>query len=71
MVAAMDDAEKIAADITDCGPDGGCEECDVCRYLNFLEWAGAVGKPDSSTIQRNDAIEAHLRKAYPHVERWP
>ena len=46
--------------ITDCGDDG-CEGCDVCRYLNFLEWARSVGKPDGSTIERNDAIEAHLR----------
>lgn len=56
-------------DITDCGPDGGCEECDVCRYLNFLEWAGSVGKPDGSTIQRNDAIEEYLGRTYPDTFR--
>lgn len=28
--------------ITDC--DGkGCGKCDVCRYLNFVEWGRAVG----------------------------
>lgn len=52
---------------TDCGPGDGCEECDVCRYLNFLGWAGSVGKPDGSTIQRNEALEAYLRVAYPEI----
>ena len=53
--------------ITDCGPDGGCEECDVCHYLNFLEWVGCVGKPDGSTVQRNAAIEAYLLRTYPET----
>lgn len=48
-------------EITDCG-DEGCAECDVCRYLDFLEWAGSVGKPDGSVIQRDEVIEAHLRR---------
>lgn len=56
---------EVKASITDCGPDGGCEECDVCRYLSFLEWAGSVGKPDGSTIQRNEEIDAYLRRTYP------
>lgn len=51
--------------ITDCGPDGGCEECDVCRYLGFLEWAGSVGKPSGSTIERNSEIDAYLQRTYP------
>jgi len=55
----------MSAPFTDCGPDCGCCECDVCRYLGFLEWAGAVGKPDGSTIQRNDEMEAYLRLTYP------
>lgn len=50
--------------ITDCG-DEGCEECDVCRYLNFLEWAGSVGKPDGSTIEHNAAMDEYLRRTYP------
>lgn len=58
----------MSAVITDCGPDGGCEECDVCRYLDFLEWVGSVGKPDGSTIERNEKIEAYLRRTYPHME---
>lgn len=55
--------------VTDCGPDGGCEECDVCRYLNFLEWAGQVSGGVPSTIERNPEIEAYLRQTYPHLER--
>jgi hypothetical protein len=54
--------------ISDCGPDGGCEECDICRYLNFLEWAGSVGMPGGSTIERNDEIEAYIARTYPHVQ---
>lgn len=50
--------------IADCANEG-CEECDVCRYLNFLEWAGSVGKPDGSTVERNEQIEAHLDREYP------
>lgn len=52
--------------ITDCG-DEGCEECDVCRYLNFLEWSGQVAPSDiPSTVARNEIIEAHLDAKYPH-----
>ena len=56
----------MQAMFSDCGPDG-CGECDVCRYLDFLEWAGAVGKPDGSTIQRNEPLEAYLRTTYPEM----
>jgi hypothetical protein len=55
---------ELRRSITDCGEEG-CEECDVCRYLDFLEWAGCVGKPDGSVIQRDDEIEAYLRRKYP------
>lgn len=48
--------------ITDCGEEG-CEECDVCCYLNFLEWCGQVSS--GGTIQRNPAIEEHLDAVYP------
>lgn len=52
--------------VSDCG-DEGCGECDVCTYLNFLEWAGQVVPRDvPSTIERNIAIEAHLDRVYPH-----
>ena len=52
--------------VSDCGEDG-CGECDVCRYLNFLEWCGQVAPRDvPSTIERNVMIEAHLDRTYPH-----
>jgi hypothetical protein len=48
--------------------DLACEdECQVCRYLNFLQWAGAVGKPDGSVIQRDEKIDAWLREKAPHL----
>lgn len=52
--------------VSDC-VDEGCGECDVCRYLNFLEWCGQVAPRDvPSKIDRNVAIEAHLDRAYPN-----
>ena len=42
--------------ITNCDGDG-CGECDVCRYLEFLDWAQGCAPPESS-IQRNPVIEA-------------
>lgn len=35
----------------------GCEECQVCRYLNFLEWAGQVSGGVPSVIQRNPKLD--------------
>lgn len=55
-----------ADEVSDCGEEG-CGECEVCTYLNFLEWAEQVAPRDiPSTIERNAAIEAHLDRAYPH-----
>ena len=51
-------------EITDCG-DEGCGECDVCAYLDFLEWAGQVSGGVPSMIDRNGNIEAHLDRTYP------
>lgn len=48
---------------TDCGTDG-CGECDVCLYLEFLEYAGQVA-PAGSTIERNPEIEKHLDATAP------
>lgn len=53
-------------EISDCGPVQ-CEECDVCRYLDFLSWVSHVGKPDGSTIQRDERIEAYLKATYPEM----
>ena len=44
--------------ITDCDGDG-CGECDVCNYLDFLEWVRSVG--GGGTIERNERIEFHLK----------
>lgn len=51
--------------VTDCGQDG-CEECDVCTYLNFLEWAGQMSGGFPLVIERDGNIEAHLDRTYPH-----
>lgn len=68
--ALQADGEKLLAltgqnhgPFTDCGSDG-CGECDVCNYLNFLEWAGQVA-PAESTIERNAEIEKHLDANHP------
>jgi hypothetical protein len=45
----------------DCNGDG-CEECQMCRYLNFLEWAGQVSGSVPSTIQHNPKLDARLAK---------
>ena len=45
----------------DCG-DEGCGECQMCRYLNFLEWAGQVSGGVPSVIQRNPKLDAILAK---------
>lgn len=43
----------------DCNGEG-CEECQMCRYLNFLEWAGQVAGGVPSTIQRNPKLDARI-----------
>lgn len=47
----------------DCGwripSDRGCDECRVCRYLNFREWAEGVA-PTGSSIETNVTIERYL-----------
>lgn len=40
--------------------DEGCGECEVCRYLNFREWAEGCA-PAGSTIERNERIETYLK----------
>lgn len=51
---------------TDC-KDDGCGECDICIYLNFLEWAESVGGNSAgNSIQRNPEIEKYLDRHYPH-----
>ena len=38
-----------------------CEECSVCKYLNFREWAESVA-PSGSIIERNSLIEDYLKR---------
>ena len=45
----------------DCKGDG-CEECQMCRYLNFLEWASQVSGGVPSVTQRNAKLDAILAK---------
>ena len=52
-------------EISDCGGDG-CGDCDVCRYLNHLEFAAACAPPGESSVEHDDAIERHLDEKYPH-----
>jgi hypothetical protein len=41
--------------------DEACEECTVCKYLNFREWAEGCA-PSGSTIERNPLIEDYLKR---------
>jgi hypothetical protein len=63
----MGSADVAKIKVQDCG-DEGCGECDICRYLNFLEMAQQVAPPGSK-IRRNKAIEKHLDANYPHWRR--
>ncbi len=49
------------------GQDLSCEDnCQVCRYIAFREWARAVA-PAESTIERDDKIDAWLKEKAPHL----
>lgn len=50
----------------DCGisDDGvliGCEECVVCKYRNFIDWAESVG---TGVIQYDKFIESYNKIVY-------
>lgn len=47
----------------DCGD--GCGECEVCRYLNHLEFAGACASP-CDTVEHSEKIDKYLDDTYPH-----
>lgn len=54
--------------ISDCGADG-CGECDVCKYLDHLEWAHQVAPsnlPIPANIRLDAEIEAYCDEHYPH-----
>lgn len=43
--------------------DEGCGDCEICKYLEFLDWASSVA-PLGSTIQRNEKLDNYLLKKY-------
>ena len=47
-------------DISDCGPDGGCIECDVCLYLAAQEEAAAVG----AKFEGDPVMDAYLKQEH-------
>lgn len=57
--------KRLVRPITDCAGEG-CEECDVCKYLNALENIYAVA-PQGSTIERNAEMDAYIARVYPGV----
>ncbi len=46
------------------GLENACEECVVCKYRNFLDFAQSVGKPEGSTIQYNNFIDKYIELVY-------
>jgi hypothetical protein len=50
--------------ITDCGPNGGCGECDVCRRLNFLEWVRLVAGSTPHSVEANPKVDAYIFETY-------
>lgn len=57
----MGGAEVEQDKVFDCFEDG-CGECTVCKYLNFLDWAESVGKPEGSIIKRDLVVEDYLKR---------
>ena len=52
--------------------DEGCEECEVCKYRNFTDWAESVCGSDG-TIERNTRIESYLKgkaDSIQQAEKW-
>lgn len=47
----------------DCGGEG-CEECRVCKYLNFLEWCGQVAGGIHHSIERDPELDAYIERTY-------
>ncbi len=45
----------------DCGDDG-CGECQMCRYLDFLEYVRNVGGSVPHHVERNPRLDAILEK---------
>ncbi len=45
---------------TDCHGEG-CDECDVCNYLSFLDYAYGCAPAGESHITRNREIDEYLK----------
>ncbi|KKN90028.1 hypothetical protein LCGC14_0231400 [marine sediment metagenome] len=43
----------------DCKGDG-CGECQVCRYLDYLDWVESVAFDGPKSIERSPKIDAYL-----------
>ena len=55
---------KLGKRSHDCGGNG-CEECQVCRRLSFLEWVGMVAPRDVPCSVEKDPIDDYIRATYP------
>jgi len=51
---------KRTISFTDCGGEG-CEECDICRYNNFLDFAHSTAPKGESVIDYNPVFDAYLK----------
>ena len=48
--------------------DEGCEECTVCKYLNFREWAEGCA-PAGSSIERNQLVDDYLKRKHQQLQK--
>jgi hypothetical protein len=55
-------------EVTDCGPGGGCEVCDVCKRLNFLEWCSQAGGGTPHSIEENKRVDDYIAAKYPDIK---
>ena len=52
----------LVGHVRDCGES--CGNCDVCRYLAFIEYAKSCAPPGSH-IERDHTMEKYLMVTYP------
>ena len=52
------------APVTDCHSEG-CGECEVCKRLDFLEWASSVSGGIPSSIESNSRVDDYIKEHYP------
>ena len=56
--------KKFDCGLSEDGLQYACEECVVCKYNNFLDYANTVGKPEGSTIEYNKFIDRYIEIVY-------